>query len=101
MFASAFESIGCPCGWVFRPYLVTSEFVGPFGQTVRQLGREIKGLVLVDPVLGDQLREIPTVDAARDVVPRRDRQERARIVVEADGVVKAGGLGGLFAKEQN
>ena len=51
-----------------------------------------------EPVFGDEAREERAVDAARDVVPRRNRQEGARVVVEADGVVEAGGFGGLLAE---
>src|SRR5690349_14679656 len=77
------------------------ELVRPLGQRVREVGRELEGLVLVDPVLGHQLGEITAVDASRDIVPGRDRQECTRIVVEADGIVKARGLCRLFAKAQH
>src|SRR3546814_8098950 len=49
-------------------------------------------------MLGDEAREEGAVDPARDVVPRRDRQKGARVVVEADGVVEAGGLGRHLAE---
>ena len=49
-------------------------------------------------VLGDELGEEAAVDPPRDVVPRRNRQESTGVVVEADGVVEAGRLGGHAAE---
>ena len=49
-------------------------------------------------MLGDQAGEERAVDPPRDVVPRGDRQEGAGVVVEADGVVEARGLGRLLAE---
>ena len=54
--------------------------------------RDLVRLVLVEPVLGDELGQKPAVDAPRHVVPCGDREIGARVVVEADGVVEAGGL---------
>ena len=47
---------------------------------------------MVEPVLGDELREHARVDAPRHVVPRRDRAERTRVVDEAGGARESGGL---------
>ena len=44
------------------------------------------------------LREEAAIDPPRDIVPRRDGEEGARIVVEADGVVEPGRLGRHLAK---
>src|SRR3546814_13028812 len=63
------------------------EFVRPFG--VFPVGQAM---------LGGEAREEGAVDPACDVVPRRDRQKGARVVVEADGVVEAGGLGRHLAE---
>src|SRR5436309_5846924 len=41
-----------------------------------------------------------SIDAARHVMTRRDREEGARIVVEADRVVEAGGLRHLLARSE-
>src|SRR6185503_6195031 len=49
-------------------------------------------------MLDDEAREEAAIHATRQVVPRRDRQEGARVVVEAYGVVEAGRLGGLLAE---
>ena len=39
-----------------------------------------------------------TTDASRDVVARRARQKRSRVVLEADGVIKSRRLGSLLEK---
>ncbi len=49
----------------------------------------------------DERGEEAAVDPARDVVPRRDRHERTRVVVESDGVVEARRLGRLLAEPQH
>src|SRR5690349_1330056 len=49
-------------------------------------------------MLGHEAGEEGAVDPAGDVVPRRDRKEGAGIVVEADGIEKAGSLGGHLAE---
>ena len=49
-------------------------------------------------MFGDEAGEEGAVDAAGDVVAGGDGEEGAGVVVEADGVVEAGGLGGLFAE---
>jgi hypothetical protein len=55
-------------------------------------------LVLVQPMLGHQPGEEGAVHAPGDVVPGRDREEGAGVVVEADRVVEARRLGGLLAE---
>src|SRR3546814_18237291 len=49
-------------------------------------------------MFGHQLSEKAAVDAPRDIVTRGDRQESARIVVEADAVIEPRGLGHLVPK---
>src|SRR6266545_4467093 len=78
-----------------------SKVVGPLGETIGKLGRQLVGLVLSDPVLCDEPRQKAAIDAARDIVPRRDRQKRARVVVESYRVVEARGLGRLLAEAQH
>ena len=60
--------------------------------------RELGGFPVGEPVLGDQPGEEGAVDPPGDVVPRRDRQEGAGVVVEADGVVEARRLGRHLAE---
>ena len=74
-----------------------SEFVGGLDEAVGEILGDLEGLVLLEPVLGDQAGEEAAVDAPRHVVAGRDRQEGAGVVVEADGVVEAGGLGHRLA----
>ena len=49
-------------------------------------------------MFGDEAGEKGGVDAPADIVAGRDGEEGAGVVVEADGVVEAGGFGGLLAK---
>src|SRR5436190_1500035 len=67
--------------------------VGALRQPVGEIDGHLARLVLVEPVIGDQPGEERAVHPARDVVAPRDRQERPRIVVEADRVVEPRGLG--------
>ena len=53
---------------------------------------EFEGFVLIQAMLGDQFGEKGAVDAPRHVVPGRNGEECARVVVEAHGVVEACGL---------
>ena len=59
------------------------------------------GFVEVEAVLGDETGEEGGVHAAADVVAGGDGEEGAGVVVEADGVVEAGGLGGLLAEAEH
>ena len=63
------------------------------GRSRHEIDGDLDRLVLVEPVLGDQLGQHPGVDAARHVVPGRDRAERARVVDEAGRAGEARGLG--------
>src|SRR4051812_41270781 len=49
-------------------------------------------LVFRQTVVAYQLREVGTVYASRNVMPRRDREEGARVIVKSDGVVETGSL---------
>src|SRR5207248_5290028 len=57
-----------------------------------------EGFVFVEAVFGYEAAEEGAVDAAGYVVAGADGEEGAGVVVEADGVVEAGALGGLFAE---
>ena len=74
------------------------EPVGALDQAVGEVVGELGRLPVGEPVLGDQPREEGAVDPPGDIVPRRDRQEGAGVVVEADRVVEAGRLGGHLAE---
>ena len=56
--------------------------------------RQFGGLPVLDAVFHDQFGKETAVDPPRDIVARRDREEGAGVVVEADGVVEAGGFRG-------
>src|SRR6186997_2239198 len=75
-----------------------SELVGLLRQIVGEIDRDLPRFVLVEQVLHHKLGEVSAIDAPRYIMPRRDRTERARVVVEADRVVEAGGLGGQLAE---
>src|SRR5437867_3395845 len=74
------------------------KLVCPLCERVRELPCELEGLVLIDLVLGDQLREKSAVHAPSNVVPSGYRKKRAGVVVEADGVVEACRFGHLLPK---
>src|SRR3546814_18492076 len=63
-------------------------------ERVRHFGR----LVLGQAMFGDEPREKGAIHPPRDIVPRGDRQESARVVVEADTIVEARGLGNALAE---
>src|SRR5215471_2768301 len=77
------------------------ELVRTLGKTVRQIRRKLEGLVFTDLVLDRKRCKKTAVDPARDVMSCGNRQERARVVVESDGVVKARRLGCQLAKAQH
>ena len=52
-------------------------------------------------MLGDQARQEGAIDPSRDVVPRGDGEKGARVVVEADCVIKARGFGRLLPEAQH
>src|SRR5262249_32262659 len=72
-----------------------------FHKTVGELGRELERLVLADPMLDGEHREETAIDPPRDVVARGNRQERAGVVVESDGVREARGFRRLLAEAQH
>src|SRR6266545_4436343 len=73
------------------------EPVGALRQPVCEVDRHLARLVLVEPAVGDQPGQKGAVHPARDVVAPGDRQECPRVIVEADGIVEAGRLGGTLA----
>src|SRR5690348_12341598 len=75
-----------------------SEPVGLLRQAIGEIDRGLGGLLLGEAMLGEEAREKGTVAAPREVVARRNREERACVVVEADGVVEARRLGRLLAE---
>src|SRR3546814_6292780 len=60
------------------------ELIGLADEAVGEFVRHFGGFPVGQAMLGDEAREEGAVDPARDVVPRRDRQKGARVVVEAD-----------------
>src|SRR6185437_10504823 len=70
-------------------------------EIARECWRQLHRLVLAEAVLDDRRGEESARDAAPHVVARRDRQERARVVVESDGVREAGGFDRLLEKPQH
>src|SRR3546814_536904 len=80
------------------PAPIASQLVGRLGEIVAEVGREFGGFPLLHAMFGHQLSEKAAVDAPRDIVTRGDRQESARIVVEADAVIETRGLGHLVPK---
>src|SRR5260370_20533551 len=74
-----------PCWFlcVRPPALRRLELVGLLRQPIRKVARDLARFVLVEQMLHHQLGEVGTVDAARHVMPRRARAERARILVQA------------------
>src|SRR5437762_690531 len=75
-----------------------SELVGLSHQVHGQVEDDFEGFVFVEAVLGYEAAEEGAVDPAGYVVAGGYGEEGACVVVEADGVVEAGGLGGLFAE---
>jgi hypothetical protein len=57
-----------------------------------------EGLVFIETVFGDEAAEKGAVDSAGHVVTGGDGEEGAGVVVEADGVVEAGGFSGSLAE---
>src|SRR3546814_18272466 len=78
-------------GWVV-------ELVGLADQSMGKFARHVGGFPVGQAMLGDEACEKGAIDPPRDVVPRRDRQKGARVVVEADRVVETGGLGRHLAE---
>ena len=74
------------------------EFVGLSHEIDGQVLGHVEGFVFVEAVFGDEATEEGAVDAPGYVVTGGDGEERAGVVVEADGVVEAGGLGGGLAE---
>ncbi len=74
------------------------EFVGFADEVDGQVEDYFEGFVFVEAMLGYEAAEEGAVDAAGYVVAGGDGEEGAGVVVEADGVVEAGGLGGGFAE---
>src|SRR5262245_5749204 len=75
-----------------------SKAISRFHQSVSEIDCHLARLVFLEPVLGDESGEISAVDTAGYVVPSGDRREGAGVVVEADGIVKAGCFGHPLSK---
>src|SRR5664280_2304466 len=58
-----------------------------------QVMDDLQRLILLEPVLDDELGQVDAVHAPGHVVARRDRQERAGVVDEAGGLREPDGLG--------
>lgn len=73
-----------------------SEPVGPLREPVGELPGKLVGFILVKLVLGDTGCEEGAVTAPCHVVPRRNGEVGACVVIEADAVVEASRLGRQF-----
>ena len=51
---------------------------------------QMSGIGMAQAVLSDQFRQMPTIDAPRDIMPGRNRKKRARVIIETTGVIKPG-----------
>jgi len=73
-----------PPAFAFRlgPNLLI-QLVRPLRQSIGQVDGDFGDLIFLHSVLTDQLREVATIDASRDIVSRRNRKKRSRVVVEA------------------
>src|SRR5262249_54060362 len=94
------QSLDCGMRVAMAHFLVEVSLqpVGALRQPVCQIDRDLARLVLVEPVVGDQAGEEAAVHPARNVVAPGDRQQRPRVVIEADRVVEPGGLGRSLAE---
>ena len=81
--------------WMLRSGL---ELIGLAHEPNGQLLRQLHSLILIKPMLCDKLRKERCVDAARDIMSRRDGKKRACVVVKPDCVVEPSGFCYLFAK---
>src|SRR5690606_5360372 len=70
--------------------------VGDTRQVVGEVHGRLGGLVLAEPVFGDETGQVSRVDPAGEVVSRRNGGEGTRVVHEPRGVVEAGRLGRQF-----
>src|SRR5689334_14537318 len=77
---------------------LVSKTIGSLGEVVRHHERHAPRLTQIDDVPSNEARQIVCIDAAREIVSRRYRAERASIVGEAGGVLDPGSLGS-FAPE--
>src|SRR6185312_16357397 len=80
---------------------VRLQAVGTLGQAIRQVRGDLGCLLEVEAMLGDQPSQERAVDAARNIVPRRDGQEGAGVIVESDGVVEPGRFRRVLTKTQH
>ena len=69
-----------------------------FRERIGQFLRKLVGLVLPQAMFGNEAREKCAIDPARHVVAGRYGRKGAGVVIEADGVVEAGRLGGHLAE---
>src|SRR5256714_1348218 len=77
---------------------LVSETISSLGEIVRQQERHSPRLAQVDNVPSDEVSQIIRIDTSCEIVSRRYRAERARIVGESGSIVDPGRLGG-FAPE--
>src|SRR5579862_9738899 len=83
-----------PAGGTLQP-------VGLANEVVRQIACEFHGLALIEAMFGDQAREPDAINAAGNIVARRDGEERTRVVVEPHRIVEARSLGDIFAEAEH
>ena len=72
--------------------------IGLLDQAICQVMRHLEGFVFREAVFGDQPRQEGAVNAPSHIMPRGNGEERARVVIEAHGVVEARRLRGLLAE---
>src|SRR5690606_21758253 len=60
------------------------------GKSIGKVAGDFDRLGFRDAVLGNEPRQKGAIDAAGDIMARRNRKKGARVVVEAYGVVEAG-----------
>src|SRR6478672_6182226 len=75
-----------------------AEAIALFREIVRQRAGHLSRVRHVDDMPGYEAGEPVGIDASRQVMPRRNGAEGARIVVEASRVINAGGLSRALAK---
>ena len=78
--------------------MAASELVGLSDQVDGEVLDYFEGFVFIEPMFGDQAGEEGAVDAAGNVMARRDGEESASVIIETYRVVEAGGLSGLLAE---
>src|SRR5579859_5646647 len=67
-------------------------------ERVGEVVRQFEGFIFIEAVLGDEVGQECAINAPSHIVPSGNGEESPGIVVEAYGVVEAGGLRRLLAE---